>query len=523
MFDDFNLKQKDKYYLIFLLIFNVILIGYYINFNNNIGIFCSDVYIYLLNAAFFSGKHIASTQNIYLSPVICFLTSILFKLGLYNKFAIYLVTGAFAVLGNIGFYILLKRYFDENLSLCGSIIYSSIPLYLIWLANGTLDIPAVSIIIWIALFTVLAVDENPKYYQHAIILIAIGVFTRYTVLLTVPAFILYYVLKKGFKIKHNDLKYILKGIVIAAIISLIIFAAITLVGNSVFGAGSQISDGFSGNQGSEIDPAYNTNVSYYITNIPNFLSTSHVFFDANPVLENSTILSWGIIGLLIIGMSIWLYEHKRKIEKKDIIPILFFIVAIISFTRTSSVLTTIFVLIGLYLLGKDSENKIEYFMLGWIFSNIIFLSYYNIKVNRYFLPAFPAIIYFVILSVKTISNHLKINKNIIPLILIILFIAQAFAFPLTVDATSEYIGTENISNYIIDNNPDYENITVGVYNIRPYSWWLGENTIGIPAANQTAIDESNVTYYISNHKLNDLTNYTEIKMIEPYYLYEKSV
>ena len=162
-------------------------------------------------------------------------------------------------------------------------------------------------------------------------------------------------------------------------------------------------------------------------------------------------------------------------------------------------------------------------MLGWIFSNIIFLSYYNIKVNRYFLPAFPAIIYFVILSVKTISNHLKINKNIIPLILIILFIAQAFAFPLTVDATSEYIGTENISNYIIDNNPDYENITVGVYNIRPYSWWLGENTIGIPAANQTAIDESNVTYYISNHKLNDLTNYTEIKMIEPYYLYEKSV
>ena len=206
MFDNFNLKQKDKYYLFFIVIFNIILIGYYINFNSNIGIFCSDVYIYLQNAAYYAGKHIASTQNIYLSPIICFMTSLLFRLGLYDKLAIYIITGAFAVFGNIGFYILLKKYFDENLSLCGTIIYSTLPLYLIWLANGTLDIPAVSMIIWIALFTLIAVDENPKYYPYLIILIALGVFTRYTVLLSIPAFLLYYIYKKGFKIKKEDLK-----------------------------------------------------------------------------------------------------------------------------------------------------------------------------------------------------------------------------------------------------------------------------------------------------------------------------
>ena len=49
MFEEFNIKQKDKYYLLFILIYSIILVGYYINFNNNLGIYRSDVYIYLLN------------------------------------------------------------------------------------------------------------------------------------------------------------------------------------------------------------------------------------------------------------------------------------------------------------------------------------------------------------------------------------------------------------------------------------------------------------------------------------------
>jgi hypothetical protein len=52
MFEEFNIKQKDKYCLLFILIYSIILVGYYINFNNNIGIYCSDVYIYLLNALY---------------------------------------------------------------------------------------------------------------------------------------------------------------------------------------------------------------------------------------------------------------------------------------------------------------------------------------------------------------------------------------------------------------------------------------------------------------------------------------
>ena len=108
MFEEFNINKKDKYYLIFITLFSTILVAYYIHFNEMLGISCSDVYIYLLNALYYTGTNINSTKFIDLSPVICFLTSLFFRAGFVDELAIYIVTGAFAILGNIGFYLLLK-------------------------------------------------------------------------------------------------------------------------------------------------------------------------------------------------------------------------------------------------------------------------------------------------------------------------------------------------------------------------------------------------------------------------------
>ena len=523
MFEEFDIKQKDKYYLLFILIYSIILVGYYIHFNDNLGIYCSDVYVYLLNALYYTGTNIRATGTIYLSPLICFLTSIFFYMGFVDKMAIYIVTGAFAVFGNIGLYLLLKRYFDENLSLTGTIIYCSLSLYLTWLANGTLDIPAVSMIIWMVLFTLIAIRDNPKFYQYAILFIVLGIFTRYTILLTLPALALCYVYEKGFRIERKDLKYLAKGIAAGLIIVALALAIIMIMGNGHFGAEGQISNGFSGAQGSQTDPAYNTNVSYYAANFINFISNSHTVIDGNPVLENPTPLAWAVMAILVIGMGLWLYEHRRKLERKDIVPVAFFILAIISFTRISSVITTLLVLFGLYFLGKDSENKTECFMLAWIFSNIIFFSYYSIKVNRYLLPIFPAVVYFILLSVNTINGHLKINRNIIPIILIAAFIVQAFAFTYTFEPTDEFNTVEDVSNYIIENNPDYENISIGVYNVRAYNWWLGGNLLAIQSSDEDIIDGCNATYYISNRILDNVTNYTAIKNINDIYIYERSV
>jgi hypothetical protein len=523
MFEEFNIRQKDKYCLLFILIYSIVLVGYYINFNDNLGIYCSDVYVYLLNALYYTGTNIRSTGTIYLSPLICRLTSIFFYFGFMDKNAIYIVTGAFAVFGNIGFYLLFRRYFNEILSLAGTIIYCSLTLYLTWLANGTLDIPAVSMIIWIVFFSALAINDNPKYYQHAILFIVLGLFTRYTILLILPALALYYIYEKGFRIERKDLKYILRGIAIGLILVVLAIAPIMIMAGGNFAASDQISSGISGAQGSQTDPGYNADVGYYVANLINFISNSHTIISGNPILDSPTPLAWGIIAILIIGMGLWIYENRRKPQKKDMIPLIFFILAIVSFTRISSVITTVLVLLGIYFLGKDSKHKTEYFMLAWIFSNIIFYSYYTIKVNRYFLPAFPAIIYFIILAVDTISRRAKINENIIPVILIALFIIQAFAFTYTFEETTKFKAIEESSDYIISNNPDYENLSIGVYNVRAYNWWLGKNLLPIRSNDTGLIDASNATYYISDKPINNLANYTEIKNIDTIYIYERTV
>ena len=108
------------------------------------------------------------------------------------------------------------------------------------------------------------------------------------------------------------------------------------------------------------------------------------------------------------------------------------------------------------------------------------------------------------------------------MILICLFIIQGFAFTETFEPTDKYTATEKISEYIMDINPDYHDIDIGVYNVRPYRWWIGDNVVGIPSSQIDKIQESNVTYYISNAKLNNLENYSEIKNIDTIYLYEKN-
>lgn len=521
MFEDFNLAKNDKYYILGLLIFSSILTAYYINFNLNVGISCSDVYIYLINALYYTGINRHASEFIYLSPLICFLTSLLFRLGMVDVISIYVVTGAFAILGNVGMYILLKQFFDEDLSVAGAVIYSTLTLNLTWLANGTLDIPAVAMTIWIALFCIIAINKNPKFYMYAIPLIIIGFFTRYNIIFTIAALLLYYVYVNGFKIRSEDWKYIKKGIIIAVIVGVIIFVTVLIMGHGQFGLGSQMAGGISGSRGGDTDPAYNTELGYYLVNFPNFISNSHTVFEGNPVLESPTILSWAVIALLFIGALLWLRNEKINPEKKHIIPIAILLLSALSFTKVSSVITILLALLGMYLLGKDSENKIGYMMAAWIIVNFIFYSYYNIKVNRYIIPVFPAFVYFVIKAVESIQNNIKINRKIIPIILIVLFAIQGFAFTQTFEPTDKYIVTEEMSNFIIDNNPDYQDIPIGTYNIRPYRWWIGDNVVGIPNSEHEKIDASNLTYYISNTKINDLKNYSEIKNMGNLYLYEK--
>ena len=172
--DDLNISKNDFFYLL-----------------------CSDVFIYLSNSLVFAGYE-SSILYLYLSPVICILTAILFKLGFLSEASLYLVTGIFCILANIGIYVLLKNKFSSLLSLCGAFLFGSFSLTLLWWANGTLDVPAVALSIWTVIFILLAVDNDSKYYMIAIPLFVLAVFTRYTALFLLPLILLYYLSKHDF-------------------------------------------------------------------------------------------------------------------------------------------------------------------------------------------------------------------------------------------------------------------------------------------------------------------------------------
>ena len=197
IFNDLNLNKKDIFYLIVLLIINLVITAKMIIYNLNMPIYCADVIVYMVNALNFANSNpgLFSAYSMFLSPVICFLTSILIRLSITPELSIFIITGVFGIIGNLGLYVLFKNRFSPLLSLLGSILYSSFSIVLFWWANGTIDTSAVAISIWILIFTILAVDKNPIYYLIAIPLFVFGFFTRYTVGFILPLMLLYFLSK----------------------------------------------------------------------------------------------------------------------------------------------------------------------------------------------------------------------------------------------------------------------------------------------------------------------------------------
>ncbi|MBQ9025346.1 MAG: glycosyltransferase family 39 protein [Methanobrevibacter sp.] len=516
----FNIDDKKELALITLI--SLALVIYYINFNVNLGIYCSDVYVYLLNAQYFAGTNIHATNNIFLSPIICFLTSLLFDIGFVDRISIYVVTGILAIAGNIGLYLLLRLRFDKLLSFTGTIVYTTLALNLAWLANGSLDIPAVSITIWIVYLSLLAMKNEAKYYVYVFPLLAVGFFTRYTVGLILPALVLYYLYENSFKIKKDEVKFIKKGLIIGIIFFLIVVAVILIMGNGNLGFGSLFVSGVGGSLGSTHDSSYNPDFSYYLVNLPNFISSTNTTFIAKtPALGNPTILSGLVFLILIAGALLWTRKKELDLNREKIMGIALCLIALLTFSMFSSTITIILVFFGLYLIGKDSDSKMGYAMICWILAYLIFQSYYVIKVNRYIMPAFPPLIYFLMVGVQEINEKIS-KKQIIPIILIVLFLIQGFAFTYTFEDTNEFNAPEQISDYIKADADNWSDLKIGVYNIRPYFWYLGDNVTGIPNQFTPEIIDSNVTYYISNVKQDNLTNYTEITQIEDLYLYKRT-
>lgn len=562
--DDLNISKNDFFYLSILTIFSILITYALINFNQVLGIYCSDVFIYLSNSLVFAGYQ-SSVLYLYLSPVICILTAILFKLGFLSEASLYLITGIFCIFANMGIYMLLKNKFSSLLSLCGAFLFGSFSLTLLWWANGTLDVPAVALSIWTIIFTILAVDKDSKYYMLSIPFFVLAVFTRYTALFLLPLILLYYLSKHDFftnldlliinrqefsiklksYIKSEEFRNILKSCAIAFVL-LIIFSATILAYGSNLSFLTQSSTFASGSKGEVIDNAYTTDTFFYLHDFPNFLFSDYVSFDnVIPVLNGSSPMSFFLIGLFAIGIFLFGYKlinvkGKGKSKHNYLVGILFIALLVISILcfKINSIITITIILIDLVMLfaffkkiGIDREiYSMDVLMLAWLLVYFIFFTFLNIKVNRYIITAFPAFIYFVIYALSAIldlSNKFELFEfkkqnilKIIPIILIVFCIFSAFTFHSTVHYNEDFNKNKVIADYLTEYDSDYMSKDVAVSNQRSYNWFLKKYTIPLTDDQLDYLESSNITYYISDDNFN-LSNYTMIYQKEGLYLYER--
>jgi len=562
--DDLNISKNDFFYLLILTVFSILITYTLINFNQALGIYCSDVFIYLSNSLVFAGYE-SSILYLYLSPVICILTAILFKLGFLSEASLYLVTGIFCILANIGIYVLLKNKFSSLLSLCGAFLFGSFSLTLLWWANGTLDVPAVALSIWTVIFILLAVDNDSKYYMIAIPLFVLAVFTRYTALFLLPLILLYYLSKHDFftnldllivdrqefsrklksYIKSEEFRNILKSFAIAFML-VVLFSATILAYGSNLSFLTQSSTFASGSKGEVIDNAYTTDTFFYLHDFPNFLYSDYVSFDnVIPVLNGSNPMSFFLIGLFAAGILLSGYklinaERKGESKYKYLVWILFVVLLVISILsfKINSLITITLILIDLVILfsyfrkiGIDREiYSTDIFMLAWLLVYFIFFTFLNIKVNRYIITVFPAFIYFVIYALNEILDlsgkfeFFEFKKQnllkIIPILLIVFCIFSAFTFTSTVHYNEDFNKNKVIADYLTEYDSDYMSKDVAVFKQRPYNWFLRMYTIPVTDDQLDYLESSNITYYISDGNFN-LSNYTMIYQKEGLYLYER--
>ena len=231
-----------------------------------------DAYLYLIQAYHFAGTPIGGYDYVnYYSPLIPFLTSLLFRLGFVSEASLFAVTGLFYPIAVIGIYFLLNLRFDKFYSMLGAILYGSMSINLMWTANGTLDIPSVALSIWAVYFFIKGLESNQKYFYLSFPLLVLSVFAKYTGALTILVMIVYLLSKRD--IIGNFVKYIknIIGGIITSFVFIIPFLSYYIINGLPFGFINQAREVSTETISSNTAAAPANDLFFYISSLPRFI------------------------------------------------------------------------------------------------------------------------------------------------------------------------------------------------------------------------------------------------------------
>ena len=547
----------------------------YINSTSNIlGHSYRDVFFYLIQALRFSGYQINGYEYVYyLSPLVPYLTSILFRFGFVSEISIFIVTGAFYLISIIGMYYLLKLRFNKNISCVGALLYGSLTINLIWAANGTLDIPSISLSIWSIYCFILAMEKNQKYFYLAFPLAILSFLAKYTGALIFAVFILYFLSKRDiFGNIKRYLKHLIGGIV-AGFVVLIPFFNYYITNNIPFGflnQAEEISSTTTTGANLIAKPVENQ-LFYYFEHIPQCIN---VRYD----IVGYIVVFIGIIGLIygFYKLCSYIQDYYRKSEnsisisffekiklRKEIYVILLIlslismILAFLTASKVSFIISEMIFYASALLFSiafnslfadlsrlnlftnknKELKNqkryKYKFFnydlaMLAWFMGYMIFFSAHLTKAERYFTAFAPGFVFFISYSLDTIvnilnekpifnSNALKTNlPKMVGILFIILLLASTANF-LTMDKHDSLTDNEkDASMWIKENIPNYNETSIWADRGPIYAWYL-KSSVEYRTENVNMseigeyLDDRNASYYIASPWNSEVNGFTKMK------------
>ncbi|MCL2687371.1 MAG: glycosyltransferase family 39 protein [Methanobrevibacter sp.] len=438
-------NKKDILALVFLISFMVILSYFLLEKEMQMGVYyVRDVFFYLNNALDFAGFSSGLEASRGLSPVIPFLTSLIFRLGFVQDSAIMFVSTLLFCLSTIAMYAFLRLRFNELYSLSGAIVFSTFSINLAWASKGMLDVPALFFSILIVYFTYLAINKNPKYWFLVFPIFVLGFFTRYTVvLIMLIPLISVLTLNNPFKYIKNNLKKIFAGLSLGLLTSVPFFLYYYLNNIPLFFLTQ--TRAIASETATATGILVKTTPFYYLMNLPIFISTlrnppysikpgAFQFFELRWHGGEPSIVSYLLLTILAIGIGIYFYKFLNKkdnilrLGKKNkgfFIKILIFLVAMFAFIITFYNISVVYSIIlfsiailSLYRLvykSKIPHLKLDFLVFYWFMVNLIFFSSHLTKVGRYAITLTPAIAYFIVLAMymiyKQFGNSEKFSES----------------------------------------------------------------------------------------------------------------
>ncbi len=549
--DKFNFRDLYKNTLFKLTLVTTLITVYLLIDQVYVGVPYYDVFVYLNNALIYAGIPVGNMSVIYLPPLMPFLTSLFFRLGLISSNIIFIIDGVIFIFGVIGLYLLLNERFNEIQSSIGCLIFISFPLIYSWAVSGGIDVPGLSFSIWVLYFLVKGVRENNKYLYLVLPMLSLAFLTRYTAVILVFPIILYLL------INHNNLINNIKKIGIGVLPSLIIVTPfLTYFYLNLGNLNALINIFFSTASGSATavhDVGYNPDRLYYLTHLLNYISIGPLTGVYSQLLNPSTgfptILSYITVVILVLGLGIYIYRillkgkiqgtystNKIKTYYNLIILIILSTVGVTSFFLESYLLTEIIIILGLftsYQLLKDINIKnldIDFLFLSWFLAFFIFHSVILLKTDRYFITMIPAFTYFIILALSIIIEKYKVKFKQESLktwglyvIVGLIFISSASAVHTGHSFIHGYEYTvQSASDWLEEYDPNYENEKIYSNYDPAFTWTLKKEVIfAVPSQYNNS---NTFSQYLTNNSANYyLDVYTEPKINIPGYHILKNV